>query len=266
MNRRGFRERHQQHSRELRITQPGQQIGDLVGDVGIGALYLAVIALSGIEQQQRVAGGAVSSTTIRSRAWSTVRANARNTAISSVHGDRRSSLSSSRPSPSSPVAASSTSSVYLSVSSTGSIRCTVSPAGGHPQRVADVGRGIGGRNDRLMPAIDQRDGKRGGDRRLPDATLAHVMTTPAPARSSSSKSLARAGRSGSDVRAIDRVGERSLRTCSRTAATPVRVRPAIQPRTSATSGLLPVQRPRHAAAAPRTPAQRCPRRHRSGPR
>ena len=69
--------------------------------------------------------GAVSMTTKRSSPCATVSAKARNTAISSVQGLRRSSSSSARPWASRPApAAASTSAVYRRVSSAGSMRVT----------------------------------------------------------------------------------------------------------------------------------------------
>ena len=39
-----------------RVAQAVEQLGYLVGDLRVGALHLALVALRGIEQQQRVAG------------------------------------------------------------------------------------------------------------------------------------------------------------------------------------------------------------------
>ena len=53
---RGLRERDDEHPRELGVTQAREQLGDLGGHVRVGALHLALVALRGVEQQQRVAG------------------------------------------------------------------------------------------------------------------------------------------------------------------------------------------------------------------
>ena len=54
--------------RELRVAQSREQLADLIWNVRGGALHLSLVALCGVEQEQGVAGRAVSSTTIRSRA------------------------------------------------------------------------------------------------------------------------------------------------------------------------------------------------------
>jgi len=52
----GLGEADEQHPRELWISQAFEQLRHFRRDGGVGALHLAVVALGGVEEQQRVAG------------------------------------------------------------------------------------------------------------------------------------------------------------------------------------------------------------------
>ncbi len=107
-----FSQGHDNHARELRIAEPLGQLAHDAGDMSIGSFDLALIALSGVEQQQGMAGGC--RVEHDDPVTGFVDGASKGTKDSdllgaSVHGERRSSSSSARPSASRPTAASSTS-------------------------------------------------------------------------------------------------------------------------------------------------------------
>jgi hypothetical protein len=82
----------------VRIAQAFEQFqhGLGLGAAGL-ALEFALVGLAGIQQEQRVTGGRGVEHDEAVVPWPTSRAKARNTAISSVQGERRSSSNNSRP-------------------------------------------------------------------------------------------------------------------------------------------------------------------------